>query len=137
MVDFSQLSYTQLVHFVDENFRLFASDRYEGFPGNVLSGIERGSFAILRRREGFAIAFRGRRYLSSPGGIAADLMFLHVAPEHEGRGIGSALVEETKMSVTPGIPIKLKCEGMQRKEFFVRLNFEVTEYWDDGDLYEM
>lgn len=80
---------------------------------------------------------KGRRYLSSPGGIAADLMFLHVAPEHEGRGIGSALVEETKMSVTPGIPIKLKCEGMQRKEFFVRLNFEVTEYWDDGDLYEM
>lgn len=137
MVDFTQLSNTQLIQFVDEHFKLFANDRHEDFPTNVLAGIERGAFVILRRREGFAIAFKGRRYLASPGGIAADLMFLHVLPEHEGLGIGTTLVEEIKMSVTPGVPVTLKCEGMRRSEFFGRLGFDITKYWDDGDLYEM
>ena len=73
----------------------------------------------------------------SPGGIAADLMFLYVLPEHGGRGIGAALVEEIKISVTPGVSVKLKCEGTQRKEFFGRLGFDVTDYCEDSDLYEM
>jgi GNAT superfamily N-acetyltransferase len=137
LVEFSQLSDTQLIQFVDEHFELFASDRHEGFSTNVLTGIERGAFVILRRQEGFAIAFKGRRYLASPGAIATDLMFLYVLPEHEGHGIGTTLVEEIKMSVTPGVPVTLKCEGMRRKELFGRLGFDVTKYWDDGDLYEM
>lgn len=137
MIDFSQLSDTQIVQFVDEHFELFANDRYEGFPGNVLSRLDRDIFSIIRRPEGFAFAFKGRRYLSSPGGFAADLIFLYVLPEYEGHGIGTALVEEIKISVTPGVPVKLKCEGTRRKAFFGRLGFDVTKYWEDGDLYEM
>lgn len=137
MVDFSQLSNTQLIQWVDEHFELFAGERGEDFPENVLYDLRRDVFAIVRRPEGFAIAFKGRRYRSTPGGIAANLMFLHVLPEHEGRGIGRALVEEVKKSVTPGVPLLLTCEGMRRKEIFERLGFAVTGYSNDGDLYEM
>lgn len=137
MVDFSQLSNTQLIQWVDEHFELFAGERGDDFPENVLSKLGRDIFVFIRRPEGFAIAFKGRRYLASPGGIDADLMFLYVHPEYEGRGIGAALVEEIKMSVTPGVPVTLKCEGIRRKEFFGGLGFDVTKYWDNGDLYEM
>lgn len=52
LVDFVQFSNTQLIQFEVEHFELFASDRREGFPTNLLTGIERGAFVILRRREG-------------------------------------------------------------------------------------
>lgn len=137
MVDFSQLSNAQLIQFVDDHFDLFANERDEKFPANVLSDLERDRIAIIRRMEGFAIAFKGRRHQSSPGGTPADLMFLYVLPEYQGQGIGKALVETIKQSVTPGVPITLKCEGVRRKDFFARLGFRVTEYSEDGDLYEM
>jgi GNAT superfamily N-acetyltransferase len=137
LVDFSQLSNTQLIQFVDEHFDLFANERDEEFPANVLRDLERNLIAIIRREEGFAIAFKGRRYQSSPGGTPADLMFLYVLPEYQGQGIGRDLVETVRQSVTPEVPITLKCEGVRRKDFFARLGFHVTEYMEDGDLYEM
>jgi GNAT superfamily N-acetyltransferase len=137
LIDFSQLSDTQLLQFVDEHFELFASERDEAFPDNVLSELEREIFAIVRRAEGFAIAYKGRRYLLSPGGTPADLMFLYVRPESAENGIGKALVETIKQSVTPGVPVNLKCEGARRKDFFCRLGFHVIGYSEEGDLYEM
>lgn len=137
MIDFSQLSNAQLIQWVDEHFELFASERDDDFPENVLYDLGRDNLAIVRRPEGFAIAFKGRRYRSTPGGLAANLMFLYVLPEHVGRGIGRALVEEVKKSVTPGVPVLFTCEGMRRKEIFGRLGFAVTGYSKDGDLYEM
>ena len=122
---------------MDENFDLFASERDEDFPADVLRDIERGVCAIVRRAEGFAIAFRGRP--SEPGrrGYPADLLFLHVPPEHEGNGIGSELVNAIKRAVIPGLPITLTCEGEKRKVFFDRLGFVATEHWEDEDLYAM
>ena len=137
MEDFSQSTNAQLVQFVDDHFELFASERDDAFPDNVLSGLERDMFVIAHRPEGFAIAYKGRLHRSSPGGTPADLMFLYVRPESEGKGVGKALVETVKQSVTPGLPVTLKCEGTRRKEFFGRLGFDVTEYWEDGNLYEM
>lgn len=137
LVDFSQLSSAELIQFVDEHFGLFANERDENFPANVLSDLERGRVAIILRTEGFAIAFKGRRHRSSPGGIPADLMFLYVQPDYQGRGIGRDLVEAIKQSVAPGVPIVLTCEGAQRKDFFARLGFHVTEYSEVGDLYDM
>jgi len=137
LVDFSQLSNAQLIQFVDDHFDLFANERDEEFPGNVLRDLERDWVVIIRRTEGFAIAFKGRRHRSSPGGTSADLMFLYVLPEYQGQGIGKALVETVRQSVTPGVPVTLKCEGVRRKDFFARLGFLVTEYSENGDLYEM
>lgn len=137
MVDFSQLSNAQLIQWVDEHFGLFAGERGDDFPECVLSQLGRDTLAFIRRPEGFAIAFKGRRYRSTPGGFAADLMFLYVLPEHVGSGIGRALVEEVKKSVTPGVPVLLTCEGMRRRQIFGRLGFAVTGYSKDGDLYEM
>jgi GNAT superfamily N-acetyltransferase len=137
LVNFSQLSSAQLIKFVDEHFDLFANERDGEFPANVLSDLERDRVATVHRIEGFAIAFKGRRHQSSPGGTPADLMFLYVQPEYQGQGIGKALVEAVRQLVTPGVPFTLKCEGMRRKEFFSRLGFAVTEYCEAGDLYEM
>jgi GNAT superfamily N-acetyltransferase len=137
LVDFNQFSNAQLVQFVDEHFELFASERDEAFPENVLSELDRDTCAIARRAEGFAIAYKGRRYRFGTGSVPADLMFLYVRPESTGNGVGKALVETIKHSVTPGVPILLMCEGARRKDFFGRLGFHVTEYSEDGDLYEM
>jgi hypothetical protein len=73
----------------------------------------------------------------SLGGTPADLMFLSVQLESAGNAIGKALVETIKQSVTPGVPVILKCEGARRKNFFGRLGFRVIGHWDEGDLYEM
>lgn len=137
MVNFTDLSDRELIQFVDEHFDLFASKRDEDFPHAVLCDIERGACAIVRRPEGFAIAFKGRRYKSGPGGFPADLMFLHVLPECQKNGLGSALFEEIKASVTPGLPITLTCEGARREGFFQRLGFVVTEHWEDENVYTM
>jgi hypothetical protein len=80
---------------VDEHVELFASELDEAFPDNVLSKLERDIFAIARRAEGFAIAYKGRRYLLSPG-TPADLMFLYARRESEGNRIGKALVVPVK-----------------------------------------
>jgi GNAT superfamily N-acetyltransferase len=137
LVNFTELSDSELVQYVDEHFDLFASERDENFPNAVLSDIARGACAIVRRPEGFAIAFKGRRNRSGPRGYPADLMFLHVLPECQKKGIGSALFEEIKASVTPRLPITLTCEGARRKGFFQRLDFIVTEHWEDEDVYAM
>jgi GNAT superfamily N-acetyltransferase len=137
VVNFTELSDKDLIQFVDEHFDLFASKRDEDFPNAALRDIERDACAIVRRAEGFAIAFKGRRNRSGLGGFPADLLFLHVLPECQKNGIGSALFEEIKASVTPGLPITLTCEGARRKGFFQRLNFVVTEHWENEDVYAM
>lgn len=135
--DFTQLSEEQILAFVDAHFELFASERDEAFPGNVLGQLARGIFAIIRRKEGFAIAYKGRHYASGTGCVDADLMFLHVSPEFEKKGIGTQLIDQVKASVTAGVPMILKCEGNVRKQFFERRGFAIVKHYEDGDHYEM
>jgi hypothetical protein len=44
LVDFSQLSNTELIQFVDGHFELFASEWDEAFPDKALSELERDIF---------------------------------------------------------------------------------------------
>lgn len=137
MTDFSQLSEEQILAFVDVHFNLFASERNDAFPANVLDELARGTFAIIRRKEGFAIAYKGRHYKFGTGFVEADLMFVYVAPEIEGKGIGTQLIEQVKAAVTPGVPIILKCEGAMRRQFFERRGFTIVEHYQDVDHYVM
>lgn len=142
VLDFTLLSDSEVLDFVDAKFELFATEKACGFPENVRSQLHRGRFAILRRKEGFAIAYKGRLHASGPGFVAADLMFLFVTPAFEGRGIGSQLVSEVKNAVTPGVPIVLSCEGNERMKFFNRCGFVVDVHHpvseeSTDDFYEM
>lgn len=137
MIDFLRLDDEALVAFVDSNFAVFAADRSEEFPANVLAKIATGAFAFIRRREGFAIAYKGRLYTPGPGGVEADLMFIYVDPLYEGRGIGKQLVDQVKAAVTPDLPIVLKCAGQRRKAFFEQCGFRAYEYIIDIDTYAM
>ena len=64
-------------------------------------------------------------------------MFLFVDPKHEGRGVGTQLIEKVKAEVTPDLPIVLKCEGARRKTFFENRGFDLVEYVEDIDTYSM
>lgn len=136
-MDFLRLDDEALVGFVDSNFAVFAAERSDEFPANVLDKVASGAFAFIRRSEGFAIAYKGRRYTAGLGGVEADLMFLYVDPLHKGRGIGKHLVEQVKAAVTPNLPIVLKCEGEGRKSFFEQCGFRTYEYFEDIDTYSM
>lgn len=136
-MDFLRLTDEALVSFVDSNFALFAAERSVEFPANVLDKIGTGTFAFIRRSEGFAIAYKGRRYSAGPGGVEANLMFLYVDPSHEGRGIGKQLVEQVRAAVTPSLPIVLTCEGERRKKFFQRCDFRVQQFFEDIETYSM
>ncbi|WP_373890092.1 GNAT family N-acetyltransferase [Massilia sp. DJPM01] len=92
----SPLSPIQLVQYVDQNFNLFASDRDDKFPANLIGQVSGPSWAAIRREEGFAIVFKGRNELFGGDGENADLMFLHVLPEFQGKGIGTQIIEEAK-----------------------------------------
>jgi GNAT superfamily N-acetyltransferase len=137
MIDFRQFSDENIVHFVNDNFEKFGSDKDEEFPANVLKHLAEGHFSIIRLQEGFALAFKGRRYIGGTGFQEADLMFLYVHPESNRKGIGTKLIEQVKASVTPEIPIILKCETKKRKEFFERRGFFVVEHYEEGDHFLM
>jgi len=107
MTDFTQLSAYQIIEFIDLNFHLFASDRSDEFPAKILADIQDGLFAVVCIEQGFAVAFKGRRFAHGAGFIDADLMFLYVAPEFERKGFASILIEKIKAAVTPGAPILL------------------------------
>jgi GNAT superfamily N-acetyltransferase len=64
-------------------------------------------------------------------------MFVYVAPEFEGSGIASGLIEMVKAAVAPGVPVILQCEGTARKRFFERRGFVVTEWSQEIDTYYM
>lgn len=130
MTDFTLLSDGQILSFICDNFSLLAAERDPAFPDNVIPLLERGRFTVVRRTEGFALAFKGRRYTAGDGFVEADLMFIHVAKEYEGRGIGKQLVEQVKHEVTAGLPILLMCEGEDRRRFFEACGFAVVDVED-------
>lgn len=101
--DFTLYSDDEIVDFLDANFDMFASERSDDFPVHLTEGLARGDVFIVRCREGFAVVYRGRHrhFTNSSGHVPADLLFLHVAAEFEGKGIGSKLLANVKSSVTP------------------------------------
>jgi ribosomal protein S18 acetylase RimI-like enzyme len=137
VIDFTQFSDEKIVHFVNDNFEQFGSDKDEEFPANVLDYLARGYFSIIRQQKGFAIAYKGRRYSFGTGFQEADLMFLYVHPECSRMGLGTKLIEQVKISVTPDIPIILRCETRERKDFFGKRGFSVIEHYIEGDHYLM
>jgi GNAT superfamily N-acetyltransferase len=96
MASFAHQSPAEIIEFIDSNFGLFSSERADDFPANVLDGIARGVFAVITLEEGFAVAYKGRRFTAGPGGIEADLMFLFVDLAYEGRGLGTQLMNRLK-----------------------------------------
>jgi GNAT superfamily N-acetyltransferase len=137
MASFQDYSSTEIVEFIDANFGLFSTERSDDFPANVLDGIARGVFAVITLNEGFAIAYKGRRYSFGNGYVEANLMFLYVAPEYEHSGVGSRLIEEVKREVTPGAPIIMQCEGSGRRRFFAKCGFVVTDSFVEPESYDM
>lgn len=93
---------------MNDNLENFGSDKDEEFPENVLNHLAKGHFSIVRLQEGFALAYKGRRYIVGTGFQEADLMFLYVHPEFNRKGLGTKLIEQVKASATPEIPIMLK-----------------------------
>ncbi|NHZ99086.1 hypothetical protein [Massilia sp. CCM 8734] len=81
MVDFTQLTPEQIVSYVAKHSHVFASTFDEGFPDNIARTVSGPLWAAIRRREGFAIVFKGMNPLVGGDGKNADLMFLHVLPE--------------------------------------------------------
>lgn len=137
MPKFSQLMDVEIIKFIEVNFSAFSSQKDDDFPGNVLDGIARGQFAVVKFDEGFAVAYRGWSFGRGLASDPANLMFLYVAPEFEGQGIGSKLVEQVKREVVPEIPIIMQCEGANRKHFFEGRGFVVTARFEDPEEYKM
>jgi len=137
MTDFTQLSPEQIVAYVDKNFHLFAGDRDDEFPANIIGRVSGQLWATIRRKEGFAIVFKGMNPLLGIEGKNADLMFLHVLPEFEGNGIGTQIIEEAKAAVPSGRKIDITCEGEARLRLFTRAGFTLLRHDIEGDLYHM
>lgn len=137
MINFKQLSPDQILEYVDKHFHLFASERDKDFPANLIGRVSGALWATIRREEGFAILFKGRNPLLGDDGKNADLMFLHVLPEFEGKGIGTQIIEEAKATVPAGRSIDLTCEGKTRMGFFKGRGFILRERDIDRDLYHM
>lgn len=137
MADFAQMSPEEVLAFVDSHRELFAGEFDHRFPANVARGLAGSLWITIRRREGFAILYKGVNSLLGNDGQNADLMFLHVLPEFEGRGIGAEIVEEAKSHVPAGRPCDVTCEGKRRKLFFERCGFGVAGHDIEADLYYM
>lgn len=136
MTDFTLLSPQQIVAFVDENFDKFSSDRPPEFPENITASVAGHLWVSITRKEGFALVSKGMNGI--PGIMAgknAELMFLHVLKEFEGRGIASHLIEEAKCAIPLGRTLDVKCEGEKRVRFFNRRGFEMVNHDVDTDLY--
>ena len=137
MTDFTQLSSTQIVDFIESNFEIFATHRSNDFPDQILRDLENNLIVIEQINEGFAIAFTGRKFLNGGGGIPAALIFLYIAPEFKRKKLGSSLIKKIKLAVTPNLPIKLTCEGFERMNFF-KVNDFIEDYYDrEIDTYHM
>lgn len=133
MPDFSQLTIEEVVSFIDRNFSLFANDRDPDFPDDILAGVRQGEIILVRRKEGFALAFQGKRTRVKQ--YPADLLFLFVSPENLGQGIGQSMVEEVKRSVVPGLPILVQCEGIERRNYFEKQGFVVEDECPETGTY--
>ncbi len=137
MNDFTQLSPEQIVIYVDKHSHLFASDFDEKFPGNIAQAVSGSLWTTIRRKEGFAMVYKGINELFGGDEENADLKFIYVLPEFTGKGIGSELVEAAKAVVPQGRPIEVTCEGEVRMRFFMRCGFTVRHNHTDVDLYKM
>lgn len=135
--DFSQLTDGEIVDFVVQNSALFADDIDDSFRRDALLSLGAGATVIVRRPEGFAIVEKGRPHEETWGSKPADLMFIHVADEHAGKGIGGELIDEVKRLVSPELPITLICEGAKRMRFFQKHGFEVRKEWAEAETYRM
>jgi GNAT superfamily N-acetyltransferase len=136
MTDFTQFSPEQIVTYVDQHSHLFASEFDEEFPAN-LAGVSGPLWATIRRKEGFAIVFKGVSPLLGYDGANANLMFVYVLPEFAGKGLGTEIIEEAKAAVPSRRPIDVTCEGRARMDFFERCGFTLLEHDIEADLYHM
>lgn len=137
MIEFSQYSDEQIVEFVDEHFDLFSADKNPDFPQNVLRMLKGDLFHIAKRIEGFAVVAKGRNELFGGDGKNAELMFLYVQPEFQGKGIGADLIEKAKTCLTEGRIMEVKCEGQVRRSYFESKGFTVVHHFDEYDQYNL
>lgn len=135
MPDFSLLSAEEVVAFIDQNFHEFAKDRSPAFPRKILTGLKRGEIIAVQRKEGFAIAFAGKK--TPLDDAPADLLFVYVAPGYLKQGIGCSLIDEVRKAVVPGLPLLVQCEGDQRRKYFEKQGFIVEDEWPDMDTFYM
>jgi ribosomal protein S18 acetylase RimI-like enzyme len=138
MIDFSNYTARQVVDFIDENFQLFANDRCDEFPKNVIRHLNGDLLYCITRKEGFAFVDKGINEVKGffPG-KNADLMFLYVQPEFEGMGIGAKLIEEAKVCLSEARIMDVSCEGEKRFRYFESKGFELTWHDKEIDLYHL
>lgn len=137
MIDFSQYSDEQIVEFVDEHFDLFSADNNPDFPQNILRMLKGDLFHIAKRTEGFAVVAKGRNELFGGDEKNAELMFLYVQPEYQGKGIGADLIEEAKACLPEDRILEIKCEGPERRSYFQSKGFSVVQHFDEYDQYNL
>lgn len=137
MTDFTLLSSAQIIQYVDRNFHFFSSERDDRFPENMIDRVSGSLWATIKRKEGFAIVFLGINSLLGNDGENADLMFLHVLPEFERRGIGTEIAKEAISCVPLGRAMDVTCEGADRVVFFEKCGFTLCEHDEETDLYYM
>jgi len=136
MTDFTLFSDEEILRFIENNALLFGSELSDDFPEKIIDGLAQGRIIIIREPQGFAVACVGRHYLWGGGHHPADLIFVHVSKGFERRGFGTAIVNRVKREVTPGVSIRLVCEGTDRALFFAKLGFEQCDL-GINDWYEM
>ncbi|MBI1891255.1 MAG: GNAT family N-acetyltransferase [Burkholderiales bacterium] len=139
MVDFTQLTDTQIVDFVADHFFEFSDDLPpQEFPKNIHNGIKRGDLVILKDSHGFAVVARAnrlRRGDNTPLPPNAELIFIYVAPEARGRRVARAMIEEIKAQYMEDQALELFCVGSDRRRMFEACGFRVIE--NESDTYTM
>lgn len=129
MPNFAKFSDEEIVNFVFENLDKFDAQARPGQKEMLLSSLARDQIAVEKCEEAFAIVARAnRRHDGVAGDIfpinpEANLMFLYVDQEHQGKGIGKILVKKVKDRFMEDQAMTLVCKGEKRKRYFEELGF--------------
>ena len=143
MPDFTHFSDDSVVNYLIDHFdEIGAGPPSDDLVGRLTRGIGKGDLVVEKRNDAFAIIARANRTYETPVGFPgsitispeAKLMFLMVANESKGKGLGSALVAEVKARYMEGQEMELECFGEERKHFFERAGFLLTSTHTDGQF---
>jgi N-acetylglutamate synthase-like GNAT family acetyltransferase len=138
MSDFTSFSDLQVVrHLLDQFDDIGVGAPDTNLAGTLMNGIESGHLVVEKRLDAFAIVARPNR--KHPGRLSfiyippeADLMFLMVAADARGKGVGNALLIEMKARYMEDQAMKLVCAGEKRKRMFQEAGFVEVALNEDG-----
>lgn len=135
--NFSAYSDSQVIDFLVENPSVFTEHIALDFPKGLYAAMRGENILFLKRKEGFAVAFKKQMSKCHPQRACATLEFLYVDKRHIRKGLGALLVEDVKKSIAPTRSLELTCEGEERKLIFEKMGFQTAFFDSECNSYAM